>query len=116
MRDATKYHAMHDGNGFTSSFGENELRLSTLSSGRHAKKKVKVKGEIAGKKLIFDSEDLESGSRYLQSTLRDLMSEYFPAKTVRMSTRDPPWLTPLAKALLERKSQGSIPQPGWKPN
>ena len=29
------------------------------------------------------------------------MSEYFLAKTVRMPTRDTPWLTPLAKALLE---------------
>lgn len=72
--------------------------------------------KLLGKKLIFDSEEWESGSRYLQSKLRDLMSEYFLAKTVRMRTRDPPWLTPLAKALLERKSQGSIPQPGWIPN
>ena len=35
--------------------------------------------------VIFDSEDVESASRYLQSTLRDLMNENFPSKTVRMS-------------------------------
>ena len=39
--------------------------------------------------VIFDSEDVESASRYLQSTLRDLMNENFPAKTVRMSTHVP---------------------------
>ena len=31
---------------------------------------------------MFDSEDVESASRYLQSTLRDLINIYFPAKTV----------------------------------
>ena len=30
---------------------------------------------------IFDREDVDSASRYLQSTLRDLMNKYFPAKT-----------------------------------
>ena len=57
--------------------------------------------------VIFDSEDVESASRYLQSTLRDLMNESFPAKTVRMSTRDPPWMTStlLAKALLKKKAK-----------
>ena len=52
--------------------------------------------------VIFDSEDVESASRYLQSMLRDLMNENFPANTVRMSTCDPPWMTPLAKALLKK--------------
>ena len=55
--------------------------------------------------VIFDSEDVESASRYLQSTLRGLMNENFTAKTVRMSTRDPPWMTPLAKALLKKKAK-----------
>ena len=33
-----------------------------------------------------------------------------------MSTRDPLWMTPLAKVLLKKKSEGSIPQPSWMPN
>ena len=61
--------------------------------------------------VIFDSEDVESASRYLQSTLRDLMNENFPAKTVLMSTRDPPWMTPLAKALLKKKAKAKYRSP-----
>ena len=59
--------------------------------------------------VIFDSEDVESASRYLQSTLRDLMNENFPAKTVRIFTRDPPWMTPLAKAKAKCRSPDGCP-------
>ena len=65
--------------------------------------------------VIFDSEDVESTSRYLQSTLRDLMNENFPAKTVRMSTRDPLWMTPLAKALLKKKAKAKCRCPDGCP-
>ena len=65
--------------------------------------------------VIFDSEDVESASRYLQSTLRDLMNENFPAKTVRISTRDPPWMTPLAKALLKKKAKAKCRSPDGCP-
>ena len=54
--------------------------------------------------VVFDSKDGGFTSRYLQR-LRYLMNEYFPAKTVRMSTRNPPWMTPLAKALLKEKAR-----------
>ena len=65
--------------------------------------------------VIFDSEDVESASRYLQSTLRDLMNENFAAKTVRMSTRDPPWMTALAKALLKKKAKAKCRSPDGCP-
>ena len=65
--------------------------------------------------VIFDSEDVESASRYLQSTLRDLMNENFPAKTVRISTRDPPCMTPLAKALLKKKAKAKCRSPDGCP-
>ena len=58
---------------------------------------------------------MESASRYLQSTLRDLMNENFPAKTVLMSTRDPPWMTPLAKALLKKKAKAKYRSPDGFP-
>ena len=65
--------------------------------------------------VIFDSEDVESASRFLQSTLRDLMNENFPSKTVPMSTRDPPWMTPLAKALLKKKAKAKCRSPDGCP-
>ena len=65
--------------------------------------------------VIFDSEDVESASRYLQSTLPYLMKENFPAKTVRMSTRDAPWMTPLAKALLKKKAKAKYRSPDGFP-
>ena len=65
--------------------------------------------------VIFDSEDVESASRYLQSTLRDLMNENVSSKTVRMSTRDPPWMTPLAKALLKKKAKAKCRSPDGCP-
>ena len=65
--------------------------------------------------VIFDSEDVESASRYLQSTLRDVMNENFPAKTVGISTRDPPWMTPLAKSLLKKKAMAKCRSPDGHP-
>ena len=64
---------------------------------------------------IFDSKDVESASRYLQSTLRDLMNENFPVKTMHMSTRDPPWMTPLTKALLKKKAKAKCRSPDGCP-
>ena len=51
--------------------------------------------------VIFDSEEVESASRYLHSTLHDRMNEKLPAKTVRMSTRNPPWLRLNATAQMD---------------
>ena len=65
--------------------------------------------------VIFDSEDVESASRYLQSTLRDVMNENFPAKTVGISTRDPPWMTQLAKGLLKKKAMAKCRSPDGCP-
>ncbi|EDO46338.1 predicted protein [Nematostella vectensis] len=38
-----------------------------------------------------------------QSTLHLLMDECLPLKSITMSSRDPPWLTPLVKVLLRKK-------------
>ena len=33
------------------------------------------------------------------------MEECFPKKTVQVSTRDPPWITPLVKYLMKKRSK-----------
>ena len=38
------------------------------------------------------------------SDLRRLMAQCFSAKTVRMSSSDPPWISPLVKILLQKKA------------
>ena len=58
---------------------------------------------------------MESASRYSQSTLRDLMNENLPSKTVRMSTCDPPWMTLLDKALLKKKAKAKCRSPDGYP-
>ena len=32
------------------------------------------------------------------------MDESFPSKTMRMSSRDPPWINPLAKTMLKKRA------------
>ena len=49
-------------------------------------------------------DDVESALLCLNSTLSRLMKGCFPSKTVRMSTRDPPWMT-LVKTLLRKKAK-----------
>ena len=43
------------------------------------------------------------------------MNENFPAKTVRISTRDPPWMTQLAKGLLKKKAMAKCRSPDGCP-
>ena len=43
------------------------------------------------------------------------MNENFPAKTVGISTRDPPWMTPLAKSLLKKKAMAKCRSPDGRP-
>ena len=40
----------------------------------------------------------------LHFTLKRVMDECFPSKTTRMSSREPPWMNPLAKILLKKKA------------
>ena len=48
--------------------------------------------------------NLDSAAECLQSDLRRLMAQCFSAKTVRMSSSDPPWISPLVKILLKKKA------------
>ena len=49
--------------------------------------------------------DLEDAVDFAHSTIENLIDECFPRKMVKMSFRDPPWMSPLVKLLL-KKSQG----------
>ena len=61
--------------------------------------------EFHSKLLEQQWDDVESALLCLNSTLSRLMKECFPSKTVRMSTSDPPWMTPLVKTLLRKKAK-----------
>ena len=49
--------------------------------------------------------DLEDAVDFVHSTIESLMDECFPSKMVKMSSRDPPWMSPLVKLLLKKKSR-----------
>ena len=50
-------------------------------------------------------ESVDSAANCLQSELHCLMEQCFPTKTVRMSSRDPPWLSSFVKVLLKKKAR-----------
>ena len=41
----------------------------------------------------------------LQAALCNMMEQCFPTKTVRVSSRDPKWMTPLLKILLKKRAR-----------
>ena len=51
---------------------------------------------------VYKSEDVNTALSNLQHTLKWTMDECFLSKTVRISSRGPPWMTPLVKTLLEK--------------
>ena len=64
---------------------------------------------------VNDNFDLDTAVNSLHSTLEKLMNECFPHKSIRMSSRDPPWMSPLVKSLLKKKKK--IPKRRWeRPN
>ena len=56
---------------------------------------------------VNDNFDLDTAVNSLHSTLEKLMNECFPRKSIRMSSRDPPWMSPLVKSLLKKKKTRS---------
>ena len=54
---------------------------------------------------VNDNFDLDTAVNSLHSTLEKLMNECFPRKSIRMSSRDPPWMSPLVKSLLKKKKK-----------
>ena len=47
----------------------------------------------------------------LTSDIHSMMEDCFPFKTVRMSSRDPDWITPLVKVLLKKRNKLQIKNP-----
>ncbi|CAB3986806.1 Hypothetical predicted protein [Paramuricea clavata] len=52
---------------------------------------------------VLDSDDVNEAANILHTTINSLLDSCLPTRTVKMSTRDPIWLTPLVKSLLQRK-------------
>ena len=50
-------------------------------------------------------ESVDSAANCLKSELHCLMEQCFQTKTVRMSSRVPPWLSSLVKVLLKKKAR-----------
>mgnify|MGYP001794103665 FL=1 len=54
---------------------------------------------------LTNNNNLEAAVESVHSTITKFMDECFPAKTVCMSSRDPPWMTPLLKFILKKKAR-----------
>lgn len=54
---------------------------------------------------IKTNTDVDRVVNCLQSDLRKLIEQCFPTKTVRVSSRDPMWTTPLVKVLLKERAR-----------
>ena len=53
---------------------------------------------------VYRSDDVNTALSSLHFTLKRVMDECFPSKTMRMSSRDPPWMNPLVKTQLKKKA------------
>ena len=56
---------------------------------------------------VVKAKDIDSATNLLNDNLHSLMNQSSPARTVSMSTRDPPWITPLLKHLLIKKKRAA---------
>lgn len=53
--------------------------------------------------FLFSIDDINEASEWLDNTIRQIVQLAFPIRTVTISDRDPPWLTPKCKWLLSKK-------------
>ena len=56
---------------------------------------------------VMIAPDVETATDVLNEKLHYLMDKCFPVRRVVMSTRDPPWITPLVKYLLRKKKRAA---------
>ena len=54
---------------------------------------------------VFNATDTDVATNLLNQSVKNLMDECFPKKTVQVSARDPPWITPLVKYLMKKRSK-----------
>ena len=63
---------------------------------------------------MLDCDDVNKAANILHTTINYLLNSCLPIRTVKMSTRDSIWMTPLVKRLLQRKhklvARGKIDQ------
>ena len=55
----------------------------------------------------MNAQGVGGATNTLNESLLSLMNKCFPVRTVTLSSRDPPWMTPLVKYLLKKKSRGN---------
>lgn len=53
--------------------------------------------------LVLNAQDVDSAINTLNESLLSLMNKCFPIRSVTLSSRDSPWMTPLVKYLLKKK-------------
>ena len=61
---------------------------------------------------MYRSDDVHTALSSLHFTLKRVMDECFPSKTMRMSSRDPPWMNPFPKNVLKKKANFQISKRG----
>lgn len=56
---------------------------------------------------VLNAPDVDSVTNTLNESLLSLMNKCFPVRTVTLSLRDPPWMTPLVKYMLKKESRAN---------
>jgi hypothetical protein len=54
---------------------------------------------------VTSMETVEEATKVLENTIHNMIDQCFPKKTVTLSTRDPPWMSPLLKYLIRKRSK-----------
>lgn len=57
---------------------------------------------------VLNAVDINKAVEVLEVKIRAVMNKFMPQKSVRMSSRDPVWLSPLVKCMLRNKSRISL--------
>ncbi|CAB3986131.1 Hypothetical predicted protein [Paramuricea clavata] len=70
-----------------------------------AQNKVKFQKKLAEKSWseVTSLETVEEATKVLEDTIHNMIDQCFPKKTVTLSTRDPPWMSPLLKYLIRKR-------------
>ena len=73
----------------------------------HRRRDFEIKIQTCDWKHVTESTNIDEAVTRLNTTIIELMNECLPVRTVTMSSRDPPWMSPLVKYLLKKKNKAS---------
>ena len=74
----------------------------------HRKLQFAYKIQSCDRSHVIEADDVDCPVDRLNDTLHDIMHMCFPLRTVTLSTRDPPWISPLLKYLLKKRSKAAF--------